>query len=238
MGGFDGTLTWIGAPGCASPLGGIRCRGFANTTVGTVHDGPPIPFTATHRVTVIGRRRFAGAALFTGCPHPLRCPITLAARADSFSVPVTFTPEHLRGCRRRVTIPAPTSAGPYQVGLTGTGLTPNRPADRVPGFYQLRRDGCLVVTVTAGRRLFQSGQPKPLSITGERTFPRPLSPSGGLPSNGTVLTPGASVSVSISFSPTTTNSYLDELSLISDTGGTVGVGPSVRARQVLRPSWW
>jgi hypothetical protein len=215
VGGFDGVLRGYGAP-VQSPLAG-GSLGFPNTTVAqssTLTD----TFTANTAVTVDGVSA-SGAAYSLGAPSP-SLPVSLAA-GQTVTLPVTFEPTTYGIAGGVLTVA--TSAGPYQVGLSGTGLSATAQLTVTPQTisYEGTPDG----TSVTQDAVFTNEGSQSLHITGQ-TLPAAPFVIGGLPSDGTTLVPGGSVSVSATFSPTVSGSYLDALTLDSDTGGTATVNLS------------
>jgi hypothetical protein len=212
QGGFDGVIRGYGAP-VQSPLAGGSV-GFANTTVGhgtTVQD----VFTANEAETVTAITS-TGSAFSLGTPSS-PVPITMSAN-QTFSVPVTFTPTEYGIVGGVVTVT--TSAGKYQVGLSGTGLSAGAQLTVAPSAVSF--EGTPIDSTVTEDAVFTNQGSQSLNITGE-TLPAAPFTVGGLPPDGTTLVPGASVSVSISFSPTAAGSFLDEFTLASDTGGSADV---------------
>jgi hypothetical protein len=212
QGGFDGVLRGYGAP-ILSPLAGGSV-GFANTTVGhgtTVSD----VFTANQAETVTAVT-VSGSAYSLGTPST-PVPITLAV-GQTFSVPVTFTPTDFGIVGGVVTVT--TSVGKYQVGLSGTGLSATAQLTVAPASISF--EGTPIDSTVTEDAVFTNEGSQSLAVTGETLPPAPYT-VGGLPPDGTTLVPGASVSVSISFSPKAAGSYLDDFVLASDTGGSADV---------------
>ena len=218
VGGFDGVIRGFGAP-TQSPLAGGSLQ-FPQTTVGQSTTATET-FTATTAVTVSAIAASAGSfSLGTTTPA---LPVTLAA-GQTLTVPVTFTPTRYGIIGGTVTLT--TSAGPYQVGLSGNGLSATALLVAAPQTISFA--GTPTGGSTTQDAVFTNDGSQSLTITGT-TLPAVPYTVGGLPATGTSLAPGASVSVSITFAPTTTGSYLDSLTLASDTGGSASVALSATA---------
>ena len=214
VGGFDGVLRGYGSP-VQSPLG-AGSLGFPNTTVSkssTLTD----TLTANTALTVTALSATGPYSL--GAPTP-SLPIALSA-GQTFSVPVTFTPTTygIAGGVLSVT----TSAGDYSVGLSGTGLSSVALLTAAPA--AISYEGTAVGSRVTEDAVFTNQGSQNLDFTGD-TLPAAPFVVDGLPTNGSSLAPGESVSVSISFSPTATGSFLDALTVTSDTGGSATVNLS------------
>ena len=116
-----------------------------------------------------------------------------------------------------------TSAGNYSVGLDGTGL--NATALLTSSPTTISYEGTPIGSSVTEDAVFTNQGSQSLTITGATLPGAPFSVSG-LPPDGTVLAPGGSVSVSCTFSPTAVGSFLDGLTLQSDTGGSSTVNLS------------
>ncbi len=214
VGGFDGVLRGYGSP-VQSPLG-AGSLGFPNTTVSkssTLTD----TLTANTALTITALSATGPYSL--GAPTPA-LPIALRA-GQTFSVPVTFTPTTygIAGGVLSVT----TSAGDYSVGLSGTGLSSVALLTAAP--TAISYEGTAVGSTVTEDAVFTNQGSQNLDFTGD-TLPAAPFVVDGLPTNGSNLAPGESVSVSISFSPTAAGSFLDVLTVTSDTGGSATVNLS------------
>ena len=212
VGAFDGMLRGYGAP-VASPLSGGSLA-FANTTVGTsstLRD----TFTATTGVT-LSAVSVAGTAFGIGATTPA-LPVSLTT-GQTFSLPVTYTPTTYGVVGGTLTVT--TSAGPYQVGLSGTGLSAAAQLTVSP--QAISYESSAIGSTVTEDAVFTNQGSQSLTITGD-TLPAAPFAVGGMPATGSALEPGGSVSVSISFSPTVSGPFLDGFTLASDTGGAATV---------------
>ncbi|MGA8723717.1 MAG: choice-of-anchor D domain-containing protein, partial [Acidimicrobiales bacterium] len=215
VGGFDGVIRGFGSP-VASPLSG-GSLGFSNTVVGqssTLSD----TFTATTAITVTGVS-VSGSAYAIGSTTPA-LPASLGA-GQTLSLPVKFSPTTYGIAGGVLTVA--TSAGNYSVGLDGTGL--NATALLTSSPTTISYEGTPIGSSVTEDAVFTNQGSQSLTITGATLPGAPFSVSG-LPPDGTVLAPGGSVSVSCTFSPTAVGSFLDGLTLQSDTGGSSSVNLS------------
>jgi outer membrane protein assembly factor BamB len=214
----DGHVLGFGVPVTPS-LNGSGLA-FDSTTVGQ-QQTKTATLTATRHVTVTAVS--ASPTQFTaGTPAPA-APVTLEA-GDQITVPVTFAPTGAGSLGGALTVQF--SDGQQQFTLTGDGrlpapkLTASAPAISFGGApVGAHLTESVVYTNTGGASLtIGTAQPPqaPFSVD-------------GLPAQGHTLASGESVTVNVSFSPTSTGSYLDELTLNS-TGGNVTVGLSGQAQ--------
>jgi hypothetical protein len=215
VGGFDGVLRGFGSP-VTSPLTGGSAE-FPDTTVSQSSTLTDV-FTANETVTVKSVS-VSGAAYSLGAANP-QLPVSLTS-GEEFSLPVTFSPSTY-GITGGV-LSVATNVGTYQVGLTGTGLSATALLTVSPSTisYEGTPDG----SSTTQDAVFTNEGSTTLTITGEALPPAPFVVAG-LPPDGTELAPGGSVSVSVTFSPTASGSYLDTLTLDSDVGGSATVNLS------------
>ena len=215
VGGYDGVLRGFGVP-VQSPLAG-GSLGFPNTTVSQSSTLTDV-FTANTAVTVNSISETGGAYTYGATAPAL--PVSLTA-GQTFSLPVTFTPTTYGIIGGVLTVS--TSAGPYQVGLDGTGLNASALLTVAP--TTISYEGTATGSSVTEDAVFTNQGSKSLSLTGANQPAAPFTVSG-LPAPGAVLAPGASVSVSCTFSPTVVGSSLSTLTLDSDLGGSATVNLS------------
>ena len=147
-------------------------------------------------------------------------PIALTA-GQTFTLPVTFTPTTYGIAGGTLTVT--TSAGNSAVGLSGTGLSSGAQLTEAPTAISF--EGTAIGSTVTEDAVFTNEGSQSLTVTGA-TLPATPFTVGGLPADGTTLASGASVSVAVSFAPTASGSYLDALTLDSDTGGDATVNLS------------
>ncbi len=215
IGAADGMLRGFGSP-VQAPLAGGSLS-FADTSVGAQATQTDT-FTADTAVTV-SAVSVSGSSFSVGATGPA-LPVSLLA-GQTLSVPVTFTPTTYGIVGATLTVT--TGAGPYSVGLDGTGLSAAARLDVSPA--SISYEGTAVGSTVTENAAFTNDGNEDLTVTGD-TLPTAPFTVGGIPTTGTVLTPGASVSVSISFAPTATGSFVEAFTLASDTGGSATVNLS------------
>ncbi len=135
---------------------------------------------------------------------------------QSLTVPVTFTPTTAALSSAYLT--ATTTAGNVAFGLGGTGLATGAQLVSTPPAISL--GGAIVngTPVTGSATLRNAGSVA-LTINSTSLPAAPFSVSG-LPAVGSSLGPGAQISVNVTFAPTTTGVFTDEIDL-SSTGGDI-----------------
>ncbi|HTJ69477.1 MAG TPA: choice-of-anchor D domain-containing protein [Actinospica sp.] len=163
--------------------------------------------TATTGVTVTAVS--AGTGVFgSGTPTPA-LPATLAT-GDTLKVPITYTPTTPGAATGSLTLT--TSQGTIVVGLNGTGTKPGLELTPSPlAFGQ--------VPVGTGSSLAETLSVTNTGTTNETvesvTAPTGVFSATGLPSSGLVITPGASVPVSMTFTPAAAQAYTSSLTITS-----------------------
>ena len=202
----DGHVIGFGRPTTAALT--TSPTDFGNVAVGT---------TAKATVTVTAARAVTVSAIATAAPFGATkptLPVSLTA-GQTLSVPVTFTPTATGGAAGGLTFT--TDSGTVSVDLHGTGTKTGLGAspatvafDDVPtGAHQtlslnIQNTGTAAVTITS------SAKPTaPFTVT-------------GLPATGSTLAAGASVSVSVTYTPTVAGTQSSSLGVTSS-GGTVTV---------------
>ncbi|HET9167982.1 MAG TPA: choice-of-anchor D domain-containing protein [Actinospica sp.] len=163
--------------------------------------------TATAAVTVTAVS--AGTGDFaSGTPTPA-LPATLA-KGDTLSVPITFKPSNPGA--ESGTLALTTSQGTIDVGLNGTGTRPGLGITPSPlAFGQ--------VPVGSGSSLAETLSVTNTGTTAETvdsvTAPTGVFSATGLPAAGLVIAAGASVPVSVTFTPAAAQAYSQSLTITS-----------------------
>jgi hypothetical protein len=202
----DGKLFGFGSPTTAA-------LSVAQTNVGNVQVGATgtgtVTVTATRAVTING---VSTLAPFTVNPPAL--PVTLAA-GQTFSVPVTFTPTAPGSITSSVTFAVNDNGTAQSLGapVQGTGIK--------PGFWPTPG------TLSFGQ--VPTGAQKSLTVsftntgTADETVSGVTAPTGpftatGMPATGTVLAPGQSVAVSVTYKPTSAGDQSSTIGLTGPSG--------------------
>jgi hypothetical protein len=215
VGDRDGNLIGYGSPTTA--VLDTKSFDFTSVPVGSTANGN-VTVTATRAVTVTGVRAPApfGATLAS--------PVTLAT-GQTLTVPVTFTPSTWGGTTASLTFS--TDAGDTALDLHGTGTQPGLGATPASlNFGQVRTGAAKQL----GVNIVNTGT-TPETITGV-TPPTGSFSASTIPANGTVLQPGTSVPISVTYTPVTgSQSGISESSSLTVTSdqGTVTVAMSAVA---------
>ncbi|MGF1425835.1 choice-of-anchor D domain-containing protein [Kitasatospora sp. LaBMicrA B282] len=215
----DGRLLAFGRPNGAALSG--QPVDFGNVAVGA---------TGSASATITANRTVTITATTTGAPfgaNPPSLPTTLTA-GQSLTVPLTFSPTTPGPAVGQLTVS--TAAGSTGLALTGYGTQPGlTPSPSSLAFGTVPTN----TTRTLGATFTNTGT-APETITGSTA---PAAPFGvtGLPANGTVIPPRQSVSVQITYAPTTAEDDTGTFSVTS-TSGTATVqlsGTAVTGQAVL-----
>lgn len=204
----DGKVLCFGSP-VTVPLSGTPVSfdptavGQSATTVATLTAQGALQVTGVSTV---------GAAFSASAPS---LPVQLQ-QGDTISVPVTFSPTSVGPAGGSLVVT--TSIGTTQVSLSGEGLSQTALLQTNPTAVSL---GGVAVgqSRTSGAVLTNNGA-QPLRFTAVTSPTAPFTVSG-LPAVGSTLAAGASIQVTVTFAPTQTGTFTDELTVATDTGGTV-----------------
>lgn len=237
----DGTVYGFGPAGGAAPLAATQAN-FGQTPVSSATTRN-VSVTAKSGVTVTGvtastgaTSDTTGAAQFTvdqgkvtvtrsgsSTATPVSFPVTLR-KGDKLTAPVTFSPASPGGTNGTLSFTTTSFLFPgMDVSLTGDGTTPGLYSSPGSLHFALVNDvGMPVSDVPVGISV-----PLEADITNGSTQPQTISsitlPAGpykvsGLPPVGTVLRPGQSIVVQVTFAPASPGSFPDSLSVSA--GGT------------------
>ncbi len=198
----DGKIIGFGRPTSAALTSSPT--DFGNVNVGS---------TANATVTVTAARAVTISSISTAAPFgatPPALPVSLTT-GQTLSVPVRFTPTATGGATGSLSFV--TDTGNVALDLhgngtqTGLGATPSTLAfDTVPtGAHN-----------TIGVSIVNTGTSS-VTITGSTAPSAPFTATG-FPANGSTLAPGASVSVSVTYTPTVAGNQSSSLSVSSNAG--------------------
>jgi hypothetical protein len=211
----DGHVLAFGSP-VTPPLTGSAI-GFPNTTLGSSSQ-KTLTLTATETLTLSSLA--SSSSQFTlGVISP-KLPATVSA-GQTISAPVSFTPTAAGALGGSVT--ATTSTGKTATfALSGVGVTPTAQLSVTPPLVSF--GGTSVGGHLSSTATFSNVGAAPLTI--ERVD-LPEAPFGatGVPAVGSTIAPGGSVTVTVSFDPTQSGSFNDEIGL-KTSGGEDAVGLS------------
>ena len=220
VGTLDGHVIGFGSPDQA-PLRGTPLA-FSQLAVGS-SSCTTATVTATASVTVTGVTASSASATdpFTvnqpnGCAAAVTFPQTLAV-GQTLTVPVTFAPTAPGGAIGALAFATTTqNFSTVNVSVSGTGTQTGlfaSPASLQFGTVPTGSSGVLQTVITNGGTAAETVT----SVTGATG---PFSASG-LPANGTTIRPGQSVTVTVTFKPTTATGDTGSLSVTGSLGGAV-----------------
>ena len=213
----DGHVLGFGVT-TAAPLVGAESLTFSHTAVGTSTTSD-VTVTASANVTVNGVSANAtttpnpftvGQVTETvkgsNTPVPVTLPVTLSP-GDALHAPVTFTPAGPGGTTGGLSFATQTAAFPsVNVPLSGDGTqTGLSPATSTLSFHLVLNDGMTLSDVPVGTAV-----PLTADIINSGTTPQtvtsvipPAAPftAQGLPAPGTIINPGQSLTVQVTFAP-------------------------------------
>jgi len=211
----DGHVLGFGSP-VTPPLTG-SATAFPTTTIGST-SAKTVTLTATDAIT-LSSLRSSNSQFSLGTPSkPL--PATLAA-GQTISVPVTFAPTQTGPIGGTLT--ATTSTGKTaDFGLSGSGQAASAQLSVSPPLVSF--GGTTVGGHLSGSATFTNVGGAPLTINAVHLPSAPFGASG-LPAVGSTIAPGASVTVTVTFDPTTEGTFQSAVGL-DTTGGNDEVGLS------------
>jgi hypothetical protein len=211
----DGHVLGFGSP-VTPPLTG-SATAFPTTTVGSTSQ-KTVTLTATDAIT-LSSLRSSNSQFTLGTPSkPL--PATLAA-GQTIDVPVTFAPTQTGPVGGTLT--ATTSTGrTADFGLSGSGQAATAQLSVSPPLVSF--GGTAVGGHLSGSATFTNVGGAPLTINAVHLPSAPFGASG-LPAVGSTIAPGASVTVTVTFDPTSAGTFSDAIGL-DTTGGNDEVGLS------------
>jgi hypothetical protein len=224
----DGYVYGFGQPTTAALTAGQTS--FGNVAVSQTGTAT-VKATATRTVTVTG---VSTSAPFGATPPQL--PVTLTA-GQTISVPVSFMPTAPGSVTGSLSfsITDAGTTGTVAAGLQGTGIKPGFTASPASvDFGQVPVGNSKSLTVT-----FTNTGASDETVTAVTAPSAPFTATG-LPSTGTVVTPGQSIAVSVTYKPTTTGSNTSSVKISGPDGtGTAaldGSGVTGTAKLSISPT--
>ncbi len=211
----DGHILGFGSP--ITPVLSGSATAFATTTVGNSAQ-KTLTLTATEALTLSSLN--SSSSQFTiGTTTPV-LPATLPA-GQTIQVPITFSPTATGPLG--ATLTATTSTGKTaSFALSGSGQAASAKLEATPSLVTF--GGTAVGGHLSGSATFRNVGAAPLTVNAVK---QPAAPFGvsGAPASGSTIAPGGSVTITLSFDPTATGAFSDEIEL-ETTGGNVAVGLS------------
>jgi hypothetical protein len=207
VGNREGKVFAFGSP-VKAPLAGPSTS-FPTTTLGHSSE-QTVTLTANEPLTVTALTS-SSSQFVLGTPTPA-LPVTLEA-GQHIVVPVTFTP--LKAQLVAASLTAETSIGSSSFALTGTGQAAEAELEAAPKIVSF--PGIAVGSEKSESVTFTNVGGTALTINGLELPTSPFSATG-LPSAGSSLAPGASVTVTVSFAPSAEGSYASNVGLVTTAG--------------------
>jgi hypothetical protein len=208
----DGHVLGFGAP-VTQPLTGPSTS-FPTTTIGNSSQAT-LTLTANSTLT-LNALSSSSSQFVVGTPSiPLPAHLTAG---QTIQVPLTFTPTQtgLVGG----TLSAETTAGNTSFAMSGNGQTATALLTGTPKVVSF--GGTAVGGHLSGAATFSNVGGAPLTINAVKLPAAPFGASG-VPEVGSTIPAGGSVTVNLSFEPTATGNYSDQIAL-ETTGGNVAIG--------------
>jgi hypothetical protein len=210
----DGHVIAFGSP--VTPALTASETAFPTTTDGQSSE-KTVTLTATEPLT-LSKLTSSSSQFKVGTPSP-SLPATLAT-GETVHVPITFSPTGDGPIG--ATLTATTSAGTVPFGLSGEGLAGGPKLEATPPLVTF--DGTLIGERESSGATFRNGGSSALTIEHVHLPSAPFAASG-VPKAGSKLEPGESVTITITFEPTATGTFNDEIGL-ETTGGNEAIGLS------------
>lgn len=215
----DGHVLAFGSP-VTQTLGGSGLS-FPRTTIGTSSAPQTLTMTANRAVT-ISSLTSSNSQFSLGTPSQ-SLPATLSI-GQKISVPVTFTPTGAGPIGGQLT--ASTDRGDVSFSLAGTGQPAPGQLAGNPAILSL--GGTTVGGHLSGSVTYSNVGGQPLTVQDVQAPGAPFSISGA-PAAGFTLAPGDSVTINVSFDPTTDGQFSDQVTLDTTDGESVPIGLSASA---------
>jgi hypothetical protein len=209
----DGHVLGFGSP--VTPVLTGPSTAFPTTTVGASSERT-VTLTATEALTLASLE--SSSLQFTlGTPStPL--PATLAV-GDTIDVPITFTPSSTGPSG--ATLSAKTSAGKtVTFALSGIGQAAAAKLEVMPPLVTF--GGTTVGTGLSAGATFRNVGGTPLEVQAVH-LPQPPFGASGVPTVGSTIEPGGSVTITVTFEPTATGTFEGQIGL-DTTGGNEAIG--------------
>jgi Bacterial lectin/PQQ-like domain/Abnormal spindle-like microcephaly-assoc'd, ASPM-SPD-2-Hydin len=219
VGNREGKVMAFGSP--VTPVLSGPATSFPTTTIGSSAQ-KTLTLTANSAVTIT--KLSSSSAQYTVGTPSIALPAKLVA-GQTIQVPLTFTPAEAGLVGGNLT--AETSGGNVSFAFSGMGQTASAQLTNTPPLVTF--GGTAVGGHLSGTATFRNIGGAPLTIN---AVDLPAAPFGatGVPAVGSQLAAGASVTINVTFDPTSEGNFLDEIGL-ETTGGDASVGLSGSAGQ-------
>jgi hypothetical protein len=211
----DGHVLAFGSP--VTPILAGSATTFPKTTDGSSSERT-VTLTATEPLT-LATLKSSSSQFKLGTPSP-SLPATLTT-GQTVELPITFAPSGTGPIG--ATLTATTSTNKTATfGLSGTGQAAGPKLEATPPLVTF--DGTLVGETESAGATFRNVGAMPLTINGVNLPAAPFSTSG-VPTVSSTIEPGQSVTIIVTFEPSTTGSFNDKIGL-ETTGGNQAIGLS------------
>jgi len=219
VGNREGKVMAFGSP--VTPVLSGPATSFPTTTIGSSAQ-KMLTLTANSAITIT--KFTSSSAQYTVGTPSIALPAKLVA-GQTIQVPLTFTPSESGLVGGNLT--AETSGGNVSFAFSGMGQTASAQLTNTPPLVTF--GGTAVGGHLSGTATFRNIGGAPLTIN---AVDLPAAPFGasGVPAVGSQIAAGASVTVNVTFDPTSEGNFLDEIGL-ETTGGNASVGLSGSAGQ-------
>jgi hypothetical protein len=211
----NGHVLGFGSP--VTPVLAGSTTTFPTTTVGESSE-KTLTLTATEPLTLSSL--VSSSPQFTLGKPSSPLPATLTT-GQTISVPITFSPSGPGPIG--ATLTGTTSTGKTaEFGLSGIGQTAGAQLEASPPL--LTFDGTIVGERESDGATFRNVGGEPLTINGVHLPSAPFSATG-VPTVGSTIAPGGSITITVTFEPEATGTFSDEIGL-ETTGGNEAIGLS------------
>jgi len=220
----DGKVLGFGSP--VTPLLTGPATSFPTTTIAN-SSKKTLTLTATNALT-LSKLSSSSAQFTVGTPTPA-LPAHLAA-GQTIEIPLTFTPSQagLVGG----TLTAETDKGTVSFAMSGTGQ--NAAAQLAVTPTVLSFDGTTVGGHVSAGATFQNVGGAPLTINAVKLPGAPFGATG-LPAPGSTIAAGSSLTINVTFDPTSEGNFSDEIELETSAGtGTIALAGSAGSAGALQ----
>jgi iron transport multicopper oxidase len=210
----EGKVLGFGAP--TTPLLTGPATSFPTTTIGNSSE-KTLKLTATNTLT-LNKLTSSSSQFVVGTPS-IALPAHLTA-GQTIEVPLTFTPTQTGIIGGSLT--AETGSGNVSFAMSGTGQTASALLTGDPTVVSF--GGTTVGGQLSSAATFRNVGGAPLTINAVKLPSAPFTASG-VPEAGSTIAPGGSVTISLTFEPTATGNFSDQIAM-ETTGGNVAIGLS------------
>ena len=211
----DGHVIAFGSP--VTPILSGSTTGFPTTTIGE-SSHKTLTLTATEPL-ILSSLSSSSSQFTLGTPSS-SLPAELTT-GQTIEIPITFSPNDAGPIG--ATLTATTSTGKKAMfGLSGIGQTQNAKLEATPPLVTF--SGTIIGESESAGATFRNVGNAPLTIEAVHLPSAPFSASG-VPTVGSTIEPGQSVTITVTFEPTADGTFSSEIGL-ETTGGTEAVGLS------------